>query len=145
MALPVGPATSVKNAIHARLLADADVTGAIATYEGVSAIFAGRAVPVDAVRPYIHIRPVAASTDDLLVERGRQVMVDIAAYAADGGSIDAIDSLAEGIRNLFHRQSLELAGGCTVIAVRCDPPVDAPDEPDGVIGRIVTLYITLRE
>lgn len=144
MALGTPPATLVKQAIVGRLLADPDLVAGLSTYEGLPAVFASRTVPVSAELPWVHVRPVAQTADDDLVEHGLIFLTDLGVFATDPGSTDTADALAGRVRTLFHHQPLPTSAG-SVVAVQASQVLDTPDEPLGVVGRIVSLTIRYRE
>lgn len=146
MALASAPATKVKAALHGLLAADADLVAALAEYRGQPGIFLGRLVPPDADKPFLHLRAITEAADDALVERGLVMACDVAAFAADSGSPDTLEAIANRVRVLLHGQRLELPGDLgRVLSVQAGQTLDAPEEPDGVDGRIVSLTIRYRE
>jgi len=139
---------ALTRALYERLVGDADVTAAIQLYKSGPAVFAGRLVPADisltgGAKPYLHIRVATSEVPfDTLTREGRDVSVDIAAYAADTGSEGAMDDLAERVRDLLHHQHLPVDGWHTVL-VTATGPQDAPEEP-GFTGRIVSVRVLLQ-
>jgi hypothetical protein len=133
----------ITQAVYDRLTNDATLVALLATYRGGPAVFTTDPAPGDATLPYIVTAgaPVDVSYDTKLT-RGRQVWRDVRCYAAADGSAMLIESMAERVRALFHRQAMAISGFVWLWA-ECSGPIVA-DEPDAY-GRIVTVRFTIEE
>lgn len=130
-------------AIYNKLAGDATLTGMLATYKGEPAIFTIQPAPGDASLPYIVTAgDVAASPFDTKTTRGRTIVRDVRCYSAATGSATTVEAIAERVRALLHRQTLEIDGFVWVWS-ECSGPI-AADEQDAY-GRIVTVRMTVEE
>jgi hypothetical protein len=133
----------ITQSLYDRLSGDATLVGLLGAYGGQPAIFTTDPAPGDAVLPYIVTAgEVAQSPADTKNSRGRQLMRDVRCYAADSGSAETIEAIAERVRFLLHRYELVISSWQTVIA-DCTGPVVA-DEKDAY-GRIVTVNYRIEE
>lgn len=133
----------ITQAVHDRMVNDATLAGLLANYRGMPAVFTTDPAPGDATLPYIVTAgaPVDISFDTK-TSRGRQVWRDVRCYAAADGSAGLIESIAERVRALFHRQAVTISGFVWLWA-ECSGPIVA-DEQDAY-GRIVTVRFTIEE
>jgi len=130
-------------AIYDRLVGDGTLTALLNTYEGAPAIFTTDPAPGDAVPPYVVTAgEVAQEAFDTKTTRGRTATRDVRCYTAAGGSAATVETIAERVRTLLHRQPLTIAG-YTWMMTECSGPM-AADEQDAY-GRIVTARITFQE
>jgi hypothetical protein len=130
-------------ALHERLAGDATLTGMLAVYQGSPAVFTVDPAPGDALLPYIVTAgEVAQTADDTKTSRGRTILRDVRCYAEADGSAVVIEAIAERVRELLHRQALDIPGYRWILS-DCAGPVVA-DELDAY-GRIVTLSLTAQE
>ncbi|MFO7740825.1 MAG: DUF3168 domain-containing protein [Anaerolineae bacterium] len=122
---------------------DATLVALLNTYGGEPAIFTTDPAPGDATKPYIVTAgEVAQEPWDTKTTRGRIATRDIRCYAPEGGSAATVESIAERVRALFHRQEISISGYEWVMC-ECTGPI-AADEQDAY-GRIVTVRITAQE
>lgn len=134
---------SVTEAIYDALAGDATLTALLATYGGEPAIFTTDPAPGDAVLPYIvSAGEVAQSPWDTKTTRGRVAIRDVRCYTDATGSAVVVETIAERVRALLHRQSLAISDFEWVMA-SCSGPI-AADGPDAY-GRIVTITMTIEE
>lgn len=131
-------------AIYSRLREDATLTALLSTYDGRPAIFTVDPAPGDAELPYIvtagHVSDVPWDTK---TTRGRDIRRDIRCYAAATGSMVQIESIAEKVRKLFHRQKIPVEGYNNVFT-SCTGPIIGPT--DGTVyGLIVTVRFIFEE
>lgn len=137
-------------AIRDRLVADTTTLAALASFSGAPAIFADRAP--DAFKANQHTpcvvlaTPFADDPSDTFTEFGRVVRQDVRIYARETGSSAVLNALALRIRDLLHARPSELTvtggrvNGCTVTG-----PVEAPTTDPALIGRRLTLRLTLQK
>lgn len=137
-------------AIYGRLSNDQTVLSALAEYQGAPAIFddlapdafdfeQGKAVIVIAA-------PTADEADDTFTERARAVRQEVRLYIRRSTSNADFDSLCRHVRDLFHLQpgQLSVTGGKVTIATATGP-VAAPTSDTSLVGRRVSLRLTLQE
>lgn len=136
--------------IHARLSGDAALAADLSFYDAAPAIFSERGPdgfmfegPTAAV---IIAAPTGNEPDDTLTEFGREVRQDVRLYANDTGSSALLDRAAERVRSLFHARHADLSiTGGKVVGSRVTGPVAAPTTDPSLIGRRLTLQLTLEE
>ena len=134
---------AITEAIYDVLAGDATLTALLATYGGEPAIFTTDPAPGDAELPYIvSAGEVAHSPFDTKTTRGRVAMRDVRCYTDATGSAVVVETIAERVRALLHRQTLAISDFECVIA-DCSGPV-AADGPDAY-GRIVSVRLTIEE
>ena len=73
---------------------------------------------------------------------GRELRRDVRCYAAATGSAVTVEAIAERVRTLLHRQSMEITGFVWIWA-ECSGPIVA-DEEDAY-GRIVSVRMRVEE
>ncbi|MCJ7529799.1 MAG: DUF3168 domain-containing protein [Anaerolineales bacterium] len=129
--------------IFDRLAGDIILTGMLSEYKGIPAIFTTDPAPGDAILPYIVTAgEVTQSPWDTKTTRGRSLTRDVRCYADADGSAVLIETIAERVRALLHRQALAIGGYQWVIS-DCGGPIVA-DEP-GSYARIISLSLTAQE
>lgn len=91
--------------------------------------------------PAVFVGPVVSSVnDDTFSTDGRQVVVQIDIEADAGGNDSALESIAETVYGLMHRQSITLTG-YTAGPVLVDGPVEKPtDSTLFALTMQVTIY-----
>lgn len=125
------------------LSGDSTLTAMLAEYEGIPAIFSFDPVPGDAEKPYIvSSGEVSQIPKDSKNCRGRNIIRDIRIYTEASGSSILIESIAERIRELFHRTQLEISGFEWVLS-SCSGPIVA-NELD-CYGRIISVNVWVDE
>ncbi len=130
-------------AIHDVLADDETLAAMLATYEGDPAVFTTDPAPGDAVLPYIVTAgEVVANPADTKTTLGRELWRDVRCYAEASGSAVTVEAIAERVRALLHRQTLEIDGFVWIWAL-CTGPIVA-DEEDAY-GRIVTVQMRVEE
>jgi hypothetical protein len=136
---------ALSQAFYDRLAGDGTLTALLATYEGAPAVFTNDPAPPDAVLPYVVTAgEFAVAPFDTKTLLGRTAFRDIRCYAAELGSAEQIEAIAERVRALFHRYPLPVAGFATVLCEASGPTV-APDDDETVTGRIISVRIVLQE
>ena len=134
---------SVTEAIYDVLAGDATLTALLATYGGEPAIFTTDPAPGDAVLPYIVSAGEVAQTPwDTKTTRGRVVIRDVRCYTDATGSAVVVETIAERVRALLHRQTLAISDFECLIA-DCSGPV--PADGQDAYGRIVSVRLTIEE
>lgn len=136
--------------VYARLIADATLIAALATYGAGPAIFNEKA-PTGfvfglGVKPCLIIAvPVADTAVETFSENGRAIQQDVRGYAFDTGSSLALDAVMQRVRDLFHNQpeALTVTGGRAILS-RVTGPVASPTSEPSVIGRRVTIRLELQ-
>ena len=134
---------AITAAIHDVLADDATLAAMLATYGGEPAVFTTDPAPGDATLPYIvSAGDVAQVPADTKTTRGRTVTRDVRCYTEATGSAAAVETIAERVRALLHRQTIAISDFECVVA-DCSGPM-AADGQDAY-GRIVTLTMTIKE
>jgi len=130
-------------AIYDKLAGDATLTAMLATYKGLPAIFTTDPAPGDTGLPYIVTAgEVTQVPSDTKTTRGRDLIRDVRCYAKADGSAVVIETIAERVYALLHRQKLPINGYQWVIS-NCAGPIVA-DEKD-FYGRIISLSLTAQK
>lgn len=130
-------------AIYDRLSSDPTLTGLLASYKGLPAIFTVDPAPGDAALPYIvSAGEVSQAPNDTKTTRGRSIMRDVRCYAEADGSAVVVEAIAERVRALLHRQPLEIDGYRWILSDVTGPV--AADEQDAY-ARIITLSLIAQE
>jgi hypothetical protein len=133
----------VTEALYDTLAGDGTLTALLSTYEGEPAIFTTDPAPGDATLPYIVTAGEAVQTGfDTKTTRGRELWRDVRCYAAANGSAATVESVAERVRALLHRQAIVISGFVWLLG-DCSGPLVA-DESDAY-GRIVTVRLVVEE
>jgi len=120
---------------------DATLTALLSTFNSVAAIFTTDPAPKGVNFPYIvSAGEVADVPFDTKSTDGREFTRDIRCYDGNNsGSAVNIETIAERVRTLFHRQQFTITGFGVIITTASGPI--ARDEED-VFGRIVTISVT---
>jgi len=137
--------SAITQAIHGKLEGDTELTGMLATYQGRPAIFTFEPVPEDAIRPYIIAAGHVSDNYEGISTKtraGRDILRDIRCYV-DRGDMARVEDIAERVRQLFHRGSLEITGWKTVRVNASGPTIGTPE--DTAHGLIVTISFTIQE
>jgi hypothetical protein len=130
-------------ALYNRLAGDPTLVAMLPLYNGEPTIFTIDPAPGDAVLPYIVTAGEASQAPwDTKITRGRFTLRDVRCYGEATGSVIQIESIAERVRALLHRQALTIAGFTWVIS-SCDGPIIADES--GIYGRILSLSLWAQE
>jgi len=117
--------------------ADTLLVGLVSQFEGEPAIFTMKEVPPDAKRPYIwsygDITNTPFESKDL---RGRDVTRDIWCVVDDTGDEDLVTTIANRVRDIFHRTVMTIGLG-NMRTIALGPRVGPSG--DDITARIVTL------
>lgn len=114
----------IPEAIHALLVADAAVTGALAVYDfggalpGPAVFTMENGVPEDAAYPCIFIQQVGADTFGCRENRGGDVQLDVTIYGPRDRALEnSLESLARAVWSCLDRGTVCLSGfspwGCS--------------------------------
>ena len=126
--------------IYSRLINDLTLTALLSTYGASKGIFSTVPVPEDARPPYIVINLVNDQPHDSKATRGREQVWDIGCYAAETGSLSALETIAERVRTLFHRHILTVTGYTTIIA---EASITPGVNDNQIYGLIVTIRLVM--
>jgi len=134
---------SVSSAFYNMLALDSDVAALVSTYGSAPAVFTSSWVPEDATGTYIWTPPTISDIAyDTKTTRGREIHRQVGCYAEDTGSDLAIETLAEAVRTVFHRQTVNV--GQVNYHCTASGPTQAPTG-EGIVGRIVTIRLIYQE
>ena len=123
------------------MINDSTLTALLSTYGASKGIFSTVPVPEDARPPYIVINLVNDQPHDSKPTRGREQVWDIGCYAAETGSLSALETIAERVRTLFHRYtSLSITGYTTIIA---EASITPGANDNQIYGLIVTIRLVM--
>lgn len=129
-------------AIYDRLAGDPELVAMLATYRGEPAVFTTDPAPGDATLPFIvtagHVVDTSFDTKTTL---GREIWRDVRCYAEADGSAALIESIAERVRALLHRQPLTIEGFGVWLS-ECSGPIASDDTE--AYGRIVTVRLVMQ-
>lgn len=129
-------------AIYDRLAGDTELASMLAIYRGEPAVFTVDPAPGDAVLPFIVSAGHAVDTAwDTKTTQGREIWRDVRCYAPADGSATLIESIAERVRALLHRQALAV-DGFGVWLTECSGPIASDDTE--AYGRIVTVRLVMQ-
>ena len=140
----------VTQAIYDKLSTDAALVALLANYPSGSpqspAIFTSWPVPPDATRPYVFSRGdvSVASFDELTGPLGRSTIRDVTVIADNTGSDADVETIANRIRAVLHRQALTFPVGTHVMTQCIDGPTVAETD-DSLTGRRLTFRIVAME
>ncbi|RVC47579.1 hypothetical protein EN781_00130 [Mesorhizobium sp. M4A.F.Ca.ET.090.04.2.1] len=131
--------------LRAAIIANTAIANLHGLFNGEPSVHTRRPIPADAVAPSTVIGPIAALLDgDGLSDYRPTVSIDISTYGEQSKDLRTVDSIAEKIRLLFHRQPQALTVNLyKVVMIRARGPVPAPVDDDTDVGRRVTLTIDL--
>ncbi len=119
---------------------DSILVALLAPFQGEPGIFTMKTVPPDAARPYIwtygEIANVESSSKDI---PGVEVTRDIWIVADETGDEDPVMTIANRVRDIFHRATLAV-GVQNSITIARGPRV--AESGDDVTARIVTVDFT---
>lgn len=131
-------------AVYDRLRNDTALAAMLSTYNGRPAIFTTEPIPGDAALPYIVTAGhVSDAPWDTKTSRGRDIMRDIRCYTEATGSMVAVESMAERVRQMFHQQKIPVEGHSNVMTA-CTGPIIGPTDGTAY-GLIVTVRFILEE
>jgi len=130
-------ADETTQAIFDVMNADTLLVGLVSQFEGEPAIFTMKEVPPDAKRPYIWSYGDITNTPfESKTQLGRDVTRDIWCVADDVGDEDLVMSIANRVRDIFHRTVMSIGIG-NMRTVALGPRVGMSG--DDITARIVTL------
>jgi len=137
-------------AIYDKLSQDATLVALLATYPVGSpqnpAIFTAWPIPPDAARPYVYSRGSVSDThfDEINTNLGRDIIRDVTCIADNTGSDAAIETIAERIRTILHRQPLTVPSGTHVMS-QCIGGPSVAETDDSLTGRQLSIRIVTME
>lgn len=138
----------ISKAIRAALLDVPGIADPLALYKGTPGVFTRRPVPADAKYPMI-VTPsfnAGATNEDGLISRRPVVVRDVLVYGLQPGDYRVVDTIANLISPLFHRNRFALAiEGYQVVDIVADKPRVAPVDNDKQVGRLVQLQLRLKD
>ena len=124
-------------AIYAVMAGDSVLAGLLPDFEGGENIHTGRIVPPNAPRPYIwSYGDITNNPFDTKTEPGREVTRDITIAADNSGSEIPVMTIANRVRDLFHRKTLTI--GLSNLLTDASGPRVSPSD-DSITARIVTV------
>lgn len=127
----------ITEAIYDKLVNDSTLTADLSVYRGSPAVFTRDPVPEDVELPYIVTAgEVGQSPFDTKTSRGRDVVRDVRCFAEATGSPILIERIAERVRFLLHRQTLNPSGYHMIFSLVSGPTVN---DGEGVYGRVISL------
>lgn len=119
------------------MAADSILVGLLAPFNGEPGIFTMKTVPPDAKRPYIwtygEVSNIESSSKDI---PGVEVTRDIFIVADETGDEDLVMTIANRVRDIFHRATLSI-GVQNSITIASGPR--AAETGDDVTARIVSV------
>jgi hypothetical protein len=136
------------------VLSNAQITSLLGLYEGEPAVFTRRPVPSEARYPMLVIPGDSAIGDqDFLVSRNPIVIRDLIAYGQQeitgSGLPDQyrdVEQIGYLLRDQFHREKRSISPvGYRVIDIVAAGPMVAPTEDVKIMGRVVSLTISLQK
>ena len=141
----------ITQAVYDKLSQDATLVALLATYPTGSpqnpAIFTAWPVPPDAARPYVYSRGSVSDThfDGInTTTLGRDIIRDVTCIADNTGSDAAIETIAERIRTILHRQLLTVPNGKHVMS-QCIGGPSVAETDDTLTGRHLSIRIVTME
>jgi len=134
-------------AFYDRLKGDATLTGLLGTYASSPSIFTKVPLPadfdIDAHGPYVVTSGQASDVPgvtDTKNKSGREIVRDVRCYSSTKLSPSTVDSIADRVRTLFHRQSFPVTGWSVEVS-DVTGPIEADE--DDALGRIVSVRLVL--
>ena len=123
------------------LRGDPTLQGLLASYKGVAAVFTTGTIPEDAQLPFIVTDgEVSHEPFDTKTSQGHDFIRDISCHADDKGSPIQVETIANRVRALFHRQNIPVTGFGTMISVVTGP---ISNDGDRVYGRVLSVRMVL--
>ena len=141
----------ITQGFYNKLVGDATLLGLIASYAAAGsptapAIFTAWPVPPDATRPYVFTRGQVSDVhfDEINTNLGRDVVRDVTVIADNTGSSSDVETIAERIRTLMHRQSMTIPDGSHIMTICIGGPTVAETD-DSLTGRRLSFRIVAME
>lgn len=133
--------------IRAALIADSGIVSLLSMVDGVPAVFTKDPANEPEAMPQIVISADIVHEDmDHLSDLWSIVTRYVRVYGRYQDHYRDVDSISRQIRSLFHRRRLSIeVSGYHVARVICSGPIPAPTSDDEIVGRVVTLEITVGE
>lgn len=136
-------------AILDALEGDSAITTDLPAYGGAYAIHTRRPAPANTPFPYCLAGPMigADDTQEVLSKARFDITIDVAFYGKQKDSTEyrKVERLARNAFGLFHRQPSALTvTGYQVVQIICSGPTPAPADDDALVGRLVTLTVTIQ-
>jgi hypothetical protein len=89
---------------------------------------------------------ISVGDTDGLTSRRPFIRRDVRIYGKQPDHYRVVEDLGWAIRTLFHRQKWALAiPGYRVVEIECDGPMIAPTSDESIVGRIVSLRLSLKD
>lgn len=137
--------SKITAALVARLAGDDELTAMLAPYADGPAIFTGDPIPEDAVAPFLLYEGSERDVpNDTKNTPGREVRLAVRAISATKGSALEVETIAERVRALLHREPLDLGPGELCYVAEVFGPDVAPTDPD-LQGRAVFVRLLTQE
>jgi len=134
----------IRKAIFDVLNADHNVTGKLATYRSIPALFTLRVIPKDSGYPACIIdKPVGASPFGTRSSRGGEFLCSVRVYDNKKQSSVALAAAAQAVWESINRAAL-IVTGYTEYGCWADPPVGVDDE-EGFPGYLVQVRVQILE
>lgn len=127
----------------------ATIAADLPAYNSAKAVHTRRPAPADTPKPYALVGPYVTVDDRLdTLNKGRfDIVLDISFYGDQSDSTEyrKVERLARNTFGLFHRQPSALTvSGYQVVQIICSGPTPAPADDDAIVGRLVTLTVTVQ-
>lgn len=136
---PLGP-------IRTAIVAQSSITDLLGLYASNPSVHTVRPVPPSAQFPMIIAGPVLGrdGLQDGINDHRPVLSVDVSSYGENESHYTIVESIAEKVFGLFHRQRNLTIANYDIVEIRCSGPFPAPVDDENQIGRRVALSISLR-
>lgn len=139
------PALDILTPLRTAIIAVTAITSKLGTFNGSASVHTRRPAPEGATFPMVMIGPIVTRSNEDGINSFRPVIViDIGIYGEAVAHFRDVETVAEAIYGLFHRQRDAITvTSYSVIDIVAQGPSPAPVDDLSRVGRRVTLTIRL--
>lgn len=141
---------AVTQAFYDALVGDGEILAMVGTYpisdqQELPNVFTADPIPERARPPYVMtVGNVVSDPEDDKTRQKALLVRDVTAFGAADGNVAEVESLADLVRDLFHRRPASLKiDGWQVVVIEASGPI--ANDRDDLYGRTVTVTAQLQE
>jgi hypothetical protein len=143
--MSAAPPLEILKPLRTAIVNASDIVGLLGFYKDAPSVHTKRPLPVEAQFPAVAIGPLVTRNEaDGINDFRPRVVIDIAVYGEQDKQYRDVETCAELIHSLFHRQRHAITvTNYSVTQIIAQGPYPAPVDDDSRVGRRVTLSIQL--